>query len=77
MQRYACRDLVCEDHKGSDGVNGNVQKEGDDSSDGCHGTSHFFNLRIILDCVPDGCLEGSVRDTFGAGSAIRGSAPAT
>lgn len=46
MQRYACRDLVCKDHKRSCGVNGKAQRGGM-----THRNVSLFNLSIIFDRV--------------------------
>lgn len=41
MQRYACGDLVCKDHKGSGRVNGNTQREGMTHLTAATEMSHF------------------------------------
>lgn len=65
MWRYACRDLVCKDHKGSDGVNGKAQKEAwliwwlpENVS--------LFNLSIRFDCISS-VFGDFKRDAFGTG----------
>lgn len=70
MRRYACRDLVCKDHKGSDGVNGKAQKGRHDSSDGCQRTSHFSTRASDLIASP--VSLGTLKETRSApGSVIR------
>lgn len=70
MRRYACGDLVCKDHKGSDGVNGKTQKGRHDSSDGCQRTSHFSTWASDLIASP--VSLGTLKETRSApGSVIR------
>lgn len=64
MRRYACRDLVCKDHKRSDGVNGKAQKGRHDSSDGCQRTSHFSTWASDLIASP--VSSGTLKETRSA-----------